>query len=84
MGDIPIAVLRQTALPASEVPAAMRAYLVASSGGSLIALVVAPTLIQHFGLFPVMLGCAGLIIAAGLGGFLVLGFGGRVEEVAEL
>jgi MFS family permease len=84
MGDIPIAVLRQTALPASEIPAAMRAYLVASSSGSLIALVIAPTLIQHCGLFPIMLGCAGLIIGAGLGGFLVLGFGNRVAEVAEL
>jgi DHA3 family macrolide efflux protein-like MFS transporter len=72
MGDIPIAVLRQTALPASEIPAAMRAYLVASSSGALIALVIAPTLIQHLGLFPIMLGCAGLIIGAGLGGFLVL------------
>jgi hypothetical protein len=34
--------------------------------------VIAPTLIQHLGLFPIMLGCAGLIIGAGLGGFLVL------------
>ena len=84
MGDIPIAVLRQSALPASEVPAAMRAYLVASSSGSLIALVIAPTLIQHLGLFPVMLGCSGLIMGAGIGGFLVLGFGHPVAEPADL
>ncbi len=83
MGDIPIAVLRQTALPASEVPAAMRAYLVASSGGSLIALLIAPTLILHMGLFPVMLGCAALIVATGLGGFMLLGFGAPVAEAAE-
>ncbi len=59
------------------------AYLVASSSGSLIALMIAPTIIGLLGLFPVMLGCAGLIIGAGLGGFLVLGFGTRVAEVAK-
>jgi MFS family permease len=83
MGDIPVAVLRQTALPRSEIPAAMRAYLVASSGGALVALVVAPTLILHFGLFPVMLGCAAITISAGIGGFLVLGFDALIPETAD-
>jgi DHA3 family macrolide efflux protein-like MFS transporter len=83
MGDIPIAVLRQTALPISEVPAAMRAYLVCSSGGALAALVIAPTLIQHLGLFAVTLGCALLIIGSGIGGFLLLGFGSLVAEPVD-
>ncbi len=83
MGDIPVAVLRQTALPVSEIPAAMRAYLVASSSGALAALVIAPTLIEHLGLFVVTLGCSGLIIGSGIGGFLVLGFGHPVAKAAE-
>jgi len=83
MGDIPIAVLRQTALPASELPAAMRAYLFTSSSGALIALLLAPTLIQNFGLFAVTLGCGVLIMGTGIVGFLVLGFGVPVAKAAE-
>jgi MFS family permease len=83
MGDIPVAVLRQTALPVSEIPAAMRAYLVASSSGALVALVIAPTLIGHLGLFVVTLGCSGLIIGSGIGGFLVLGLSNPVVRAAE-
>ena len=80
MGDIPVAVLRQTSLPVSEIPAAMRAYMVASSGGSLAALLIAPTLIQHLGLFAVTIGCAALIMGSGLGGFLLLGLGNGVTS----
>lgn len=83
MGDIPIAVLRQTALPASESPAAMRAYLVAGGVGSLIALLVAPALILHLGLLVVMLGCGTFIMGTGLGGFVLLGSGGPVAEAGE-
>ena len=83
MGDIPISVLRQTALPVSEIPAAMRAYLVTSSAGSLVALLIAPLLIQNFGLVTVILGCAVLIIGTGIGGFLLLGFGNSVAQVAK-
>ena len=80
MGDIPVAVLRQTSLPVSEIPAAMRAYTVASSGGSLAALLIAPTLIQHLGLFAVTIGCAALIMGSGLGGFLLLSLGNGVTS----
>lgn len=83
MGDIPIAVLRQTAVPASEIPAAMRAYMVCSSGGALAALLMAPALIQHFGLIMVIFGCGALIVATGVFGFLVLGFRDAVAEAAE-
>jgi DHA3 family macrolide efflux protein-like MFS transporter len=83
MGDIPISVLRQTALPVSEIPAAMRAYLVTSSVGSLVALMIAPALIQNFGLFSVILGCAILIVGTGIGGFLLLGLGNSIAKVVE-
>jgi MFS family permease len=83
MGDIPVAVLRQTALPVADIPAAMRAYLVTSSAGALAALLLAPTLIQNFGLFAVMSGCGAVIMAAGLLGFLVLGAAPAVAEAAE-
>jgi hypothetical protein len=83
MGDIPIAVLRQTAVPASEIPAAMRAYMVCGSGGALAALLMAPALIQHFGLIMVIFGGGALIVATGVFGFLVLGFRDAVAEAAE-
>ena len=41
MGDVPGAVLRQTALPRDGVPAAMRTYLVANNLGALVGMVVA-------------------------------------------
>jgi MFS transporter, DHA3 family, macrolide efflux protein len=68
MQDIPVAVLRQTELPRAEVPAAMRAFLVANNGGVLVAMALAPAL---FALLPVPAGialCGGAMIAVGAAG----------------
>jgi len=83
MADIPVAVLRQTALPVSDIPAAMRAYMVCSSGGALVALLIAPTLILHVGLFAVTLGCGVIIVATGVGGLLLLGWGDLETSASE-
>ncbi len=71
MMDIPVAVLRQTELPAAEVPAAMRAFMVASNTGTLAAMLIAPAAFARFGLAPVIAMCGMLIAAAGVFGFIV-------------
>ncbi len=73
MQDIPVAVLRQTELPRAEVPAAMRAFLVANYGGALVAMVLAPGL---FSLLPVPAGialCGGGAMAVGAAGLVRYG-----------
>ncbi len=73
MQDIPVAVLRQTELPRAEVPAAMRAFLVANYGGALVAMVLAPGL---FSLLPVPAGialCGGGAMAVGAAGLVRCG-----------
>lgn len=49
MQDIPMAVLRQTRLPAADVGAGMRAYMSVSSAGILVAMIAAPTLVKITG-----------------------------------
>ena len=63
MSDITVAVLRQTRLAASDLPAAMRAYMVASYAGLLAAMLVTPALLRGFGYAPVTIG-AGLTMVA--------------------
>ncbi len=77
MQDVPVAVLRQTELPRPEIPAAMRAFLVANTGGTLVAMALAPAL---FSLLPVTLGvglCGAAMMASGAAG-LLLGVRSRV------
>ncbi|MBV8612968.1 MAG: MFS transporter [Acetobacteraceae bacterium] len=73
MQDIPVAVLRQTELPRAEVPAAMRAFLVASNLGTLLAMALAPAL---FSLLAVPAGialCGGATMAVGATGLVRCG-----------
>ena len=65
--DIPVAVLRQTALPRAEVPATMRAFMAMAQGGILFALGIAPALLwaMPIGVFVVLCGLVTLAIGAG-------------------
>ncbi len=49
MKDIPAAVLRQTELPAGDVAAAMRAFMVVSYGGVLVAMLAMPSVVRALG-----------------------------------
>ena len=60
MKDIPTAVLRQTELPPAEIASAMRAFMVVSYGGTLVAMLLAPTLARVFG-------PAGFVVVCGFG-----------------
>jgi hypothetical protein len=66
MKDIPMAVLRQTRVGPSDMGAAMRAYISATSGGTLTALLLVPTLIKAFGVLAVIIGCGGAVVVVGL------------------
>jgi MFS family permease len=66
MKDIPMAVLRQTRLQPADLAAAMRAYMAATSSGTLIALLVVPSLIAFAGLLPVILACGMAVVAVGI------------------
>ena len=68
MGDIPVAVMRQTELPRADVPAAMRASLVASNLGTLAGMGMAPVLFSVVGVPGGMAACGGLMLAAGCWG----------------
>lgn len=65
MKDIPMAVLRQTRVRPADLAAAMRAYMAATSSGTLFALLIVPSLIAAIGVLPVILLCGATVIAAG-------------------
>ncbi len=68
MKDIPTAVLRQTELPPDDVAAAMRAFMVMSCGGSMVAMLAAPSVAHALGPAWLALLCgAGLLCLAGCG-----------------
>lgn len=83
MHDIPVAVLRQTKLPHRDVPAAMRAALVANNTGVLIAMTLVPLIYAVAPVWMVMTGCAAIIILIGLIGLVRFGLGSEAPE-AEL
>lgn len=62
MKDIPVAVLRQTKLPAADLGAGMRAYIAASSSGALLALLLAPLLLLRIGTVGVIALCGLLLV----------------------
>jgi MFS family permease len=66
MKDIPMAVLRQTRVAQADMGAAMRAYISATSLGTLAALLLVPSLIAALGLLPVIIVCGGAVIGVGL------------------
>ena len=73
MQDIPVAVLRQTALPRAEVPAATRAMMASSQSGVLAALVLAPVLLGVLPLAGVIGLCGAVILVIGGEGLRRLG-----------
>ena len=66
MKDIPVAVLRQTELPAGEVAAAMRAFMVVNYGGMLVAMLAAPAIARAIGPVPLieLCGCGLFVLGA--------------------
>jgi MFS family permease len=69
MNDIPRTSLMQTALPKGDVAAAFRAWMVASSGGTLLAMLMAPTLFAAIGPAWGIVLLGGGIAAGGMAGF---------------
>jgi DHA3 family macrolide efflux protein-like MFS transporter len=70
MGDIPIAVLRQTALPRADIPAAMRATIVATYSGLLVTMLMVPPLYAVVPDAWVMAACGAIILAIGTAGMI--------------
>jgi DHA3 family macrolide efflux protein-like MFS transporter len=68
MNDIPRASLMQTALPKGDVAAAFRAWMVASNGGTLLAMLVTPTLFAAAGPAWGITLLGGAIVVGGLAG----------------
>jgi MFS family permease len=66
MKDIPMAVLRQTRVPAQDLAAAMRAYMAATSTGSLLALLLVPTITAAAGVVPVIIAAGAIVFANGI------------------
>jgi DHA3 family macrolide efflux protein-like MFS transporter len=71
MKDIPLAVLRQTRLPAADMAAGMRAYMATSSAGMLLAMLLAPSAIGVAGAVPVIVGCGAAYIGVGMTGLML-------------
>jgi MFS family permease len=67
MSDIPVAVLRQTALPAGEVAAAMRAFMVVNYAGALTAMLLAPSLASALGASRLVMCCGAAMFALASG-----------------
>ena len=61
MKDVPLAVLRQTELPAGEVAAAMRSFMVVNYGGALLAMLFAPSAARLLGPSAMVLCCGGAL-----------------------
>jgi len=66
-------VLRQTALPRGDVPAAMRAMMASSQAGVLAALVLAPVLVGVLPLAGVIALCGVVVLGIGVEGLRRLG-----------
>lgn len=70
MKDIPLAVLRQTALPAQDVAAAVRAFMVTAYGGSLAAMLAAPWAARLLGPGRLVVTCGSLLMGLAALGLL--------------
>ncbi|HTU52448.1 MAG TPA: MFS transporter [Acetobacteraceae bacterium] len=70
MQDVLVAVLRQTELRHADIPASMRASLVARNGGLLVAMIIAPPLYAAFSVACVMGVCAAITIVIGITGMI--------------
>jgi hypothetical protein len=63
MGDIPLAVLRQTELPQGEIAAATRAFMTMSYLGTLTAMLIAPGVAAAVGPVWLIIGCGGAMMS---------------------
>lgn len=70
LGDIPVAVLRQTRVLAAQRPAAMRLWMAANNAGMLIGMLVLPSPVAALGAAPVVMVAAGVVLAVGLIGLV--------------
>jgi MFS family permease len=68
--DIPVAVLRQSRIPAGEIQAATRAMLAATSTGTLAVMLALPALLAWLPLAPVLFGCGAVAFGVGLIGLI--------------
>ena len=72
MSDITIATLRQTLLRRGDIAPAMRAYMVMNNVGLLAAMLIAPRLLDAFGIACVIVACGFIVAVIGLTGLLRL------------
>jgi hypothetical protein len=70
MQDIVVATLRQTDLPRQDLPAAVRAFIVSSQGGALVALALAPLLFRMAGAASGVMLCGAAIVAVAVAGLI--------------
>ena len=70
--DIPVAVLRQTALAVHDVPAAMRAYIAANQTGLLLGLGLTPLLLVAMPISMLLALCGGMTVGVGVLGLIRL------------
>jgi MFS transporter, DHA3 family, macrolide efflux protein len=70
MQDIVVAVLRQTELPRADLPAAVRAFMVANNVGMLIALALAPTVFDAIGVAASVIACGLCLLSVAIAGLL--------------
>jgi len=81
MSDVPLATLRQTRFPLSEVAAVYRLWIVADWGGMALATALAPAVLAFASPAVVMLGCGLAIVIASAPGFFRAGV--RAPIMAE-
>jgi MFS family permease len=70
MGDVPIAVMRQTRVGPDEIVSVVRAFIANNQVGSIVGLLVAPALIHALGIAGVVGLCS--LLTAGVGVFMLL------------
>ena len=70
MKDIPFAVLRQVRLAPRDLAAGVRAYIAANSAGALVAMLLAPILLERLGPCRVILFCGAAMAASGATGLV--------------
>jgi len=68
MKDIPVAVLRQTRLSQADIGAAMRAYMAVTNAGTLVAMLLVPSLVEAIGVLTVLIACGVSYLVIGLVG----------------
>lgn len=70
MKDIPVAVLRQIRLSPRDLAAGVRAYIAANSTGTLVAMLLAPTLLEHLGPATVIFLCGTIMVVTASTGLI--------------